>query len=118
MADMNLILQLRDIVAARECSLLLDPEDAGLTLGGLLERYLRHAPIDRLLAEGRITRSSADSLYAIQDLVYVSDDAGRLMDMFDGVAFATMPDAPHRPGRCSHSSRGSSGRAGDRAAGH
>ena len=87
MADMNLILQLRDTVSARECSLRLEPSDAGLTLGALLERYLRNVPIDRLLEESRITQSSADALFAIQDLVYASDDAGRLMGMFDGVAF-------------------------------
>ena len=51
MADMNLILQFRDTVSARECSLLLEPSDAGQTLGALLERYLRNAPIDRLLEE-------------------------------------------------------------------
>ena len=103
---MNLILQLRDTVSARECSLLLEPSDAGLTLGALLERYLRHAPIDRLLGESRMTRSSADALFAIQDLVYASDDAGRLMDIFDGVAFADagrsiglgdVPDIHHVP---------------------
>ncbi len=82
-----LVLQLRDTVSVRECSLLLEPEDAGLTLGELLDRYLRHAPIGQLLAADRITRSSADSLFAMQDLVYASDDSGRLMDMFDGVAF-------------------------------
>ena len=87
------ILQLRDAVSERECSLLLDPSDAGLALGGLLERYLRNAPIGRLLEESRITRSSADALFSIQDLVYASDDAGRLMDMFDGVAF-TVADRP------------------------
>ena len=43
--------------------------------------------IDRLLRESRITASSADSLYALQDLVYASDDGGRLMEMFHGVAF-------------------------------
>ena len=85
---MRYVLQLHDTVSARECSLLLDPEDAGLTLGALLERYLRDAPIDRLLAESRMTQSSADSLFAMQDLVYASDDAGRPMGMFDGVAFA------------------------------
>ncbi len=83
-----LVLQLRDTVSVRECSLLLEPEDAGLTLNGLLERYLRNSSIDRLLEELRITRSSADSLFAMQDLVYASDDSGRLMDMFDGVAFS------------------------------
>ena len=83
-----LVLQLRDTVSVRECSLLLEPEDGQLTLNGLLERYLRNPPIDRLLEESRITRSSADSLFAMQDLVYASDDSGRLMDMFDGVAFS------------------------------
>ena len=82
-----LVLQLRDTVSTRECSLLLEPEYAGLTLGKLLERCLRNAPIDRLLEESRITQPSADALFAMQDLVYASDDAGRLMDMFDGVAF-------------------------------
>ena len=68
-----LVLQLGDTVSARECSLLLESSDAGPTLGALLERYLRNAPIDRLLEESRITRSSADALFAIQDLVYASD---------------------------------------------
>ena len=81
------ILQLKDTVSARECSLYLEPDDVGLTLGALLERYLKNVPIDRLLRESRLTRSSADSLYAIQDLVYASDDSGRLRDMFPGVAF-------------------------------
>ena len=81
------ILQIRDVVSNRECSLRLVPEDSDLPLAELLERYLRHAPIERLIAESRITLSSADSLYAVQDLVYASDDAGRLMVMFNGVAF-------------------------------
>ncbi len=81
------ILQLRDVVSARECSLRLNAEDVELPLGALMERYLRRAPIDRLLQESRITPESADSLYAIQDFVYASDNGGRLMDMFDGVAF-------------------------------
>ena len=81
------ILQLHDTVSARQCSLRLEPEDAGLPLGELLARYVKDAPIGRLLAESRITASSADALYALQDLVYASDDAGRLQDMFSGVAF-------------------------------
>ncbi len=81
------ILQLRDEVSTKECSLRLEPGDTALTLGQLLDRYLKRAPIRRLLAESRITESSAEALYAIGDLVYASDDAGRLMDMFSGVAF-------------------------------
>ena len=81
------ILQINDTVSTRECSLRLEPEDVGLPLGALLDRYLRQVPIAQLLRESRITPSSADALYAIQDLVYASDDGGRLMDLFAGVAF-------------------------------
>ena len=81
------ILQISDSVSTRQCALRLGPEDVGLSLGDLLGRYLKGAPIQRLLRESRITESSADSLYAIQDLVYASDDCGRLMDRFYGVAF-------------------------------
>ena len=91
------ILQIRDEVSTRECSLRLEPEDVGLPLGKLLERYVKHAPIESLLAESRITPSSADALYAIQDLVYASDDGGRLADMFAGVAF-TDAGSPIGPG--------------------
>ena len=82
------ILQLKDTVSTRECSLRLDPEDIGLPLGALLDRYLRHAPIQRLLTESRITPSSADSLFSLLDLVYASDDTGRPGGMFEGIAFA------------------------------
>ena len=81
------ILQVRDDVSTREFSLRLDTDDVGLPLATLLEGYLKYASIDRLIAESRITQSSADTLYAIQDLVYASDDSGGLSDMFDGVAF-------------------------------
>ena len=81
------ILQLRDEVSARESSIRMEPEEIGLPLGALLERYLKCAPLERLLQESRITSSSAESLYALQDLVYASDDAGRLAGMFTGVAF-------------------------------
>ena len=81
------ILQLSDLVSTRKCALRIAPEDTSLTLGGLLEKYLKHAPIELLLRESRITQHSADMLYAIQDLVYASSDSGQLTDMFVGVAF-------------------------------
>ena len=84
---MTLILQIADAVSTRQCSLRLEPQDAGLPLNELLSRYLKHAPIDRMLQEGRITASSAETLYSLQDLVYACDDRGRLMDMFAGTAF-------------------------------
>ena len=81
------ILQLHDTVSTRQCSLRLEPEDIGLPLGELLKRYVKHAPIKQLLAESRITASSADTLYALGDLVYASNDSGRLREMFAGIAF-------------------------------
>ena len=65
----------------------LNMEDIGLPLGELLTRYVKHAPVEQLLAESRITPSSADMLYSLGDLVYASDDNGRLQDMFPGIAF-------------------------------
>ena len=81
------ILQLHDTVSTRRCSLRLAPEDAGLPLGELLGRYVKRAPVERLQDEGRITPTSADTLYGLGDFVYSSDDSGRLRDMFRGIAF-------------------------------
>ena len=76
------ILQLTDSVTSRKFALRLDPSDAGLPWERLLERCLKCPPIEKLLEENRITPESARSLSAIQDLVYVSDDDGRLHDLF------------------------------------
>ena len=81
------ILQISDSVSTRKCALRIDPNDACMPLGSLLDKYLKHAPIDQMLQETRITPNSADALYALQDLVYASSDSGRLMDMFSGTAF-------------------------------
>ena len=94
------ILQLHDTVSTRQCSLRLQQDDIGLPLGEVLARYVKLAPVRRLLAESRITATSAETLYALGDLVYASDDSGRLMDMFSGIAFtdggnpAGLDDAP------------------------
>ena len=80
----NCILELTDSVTTRRCALRLDPGDAGMPWEQLLERYLKDPPIERLLEEGRLTPESAQCLSAIQDLVYVSDEGGRLHDMFPG----------------------------------
>ena len=84
---MTPILQISDAVSTRQCSLRLEPQDVGLPLNDLLSRYVKHAPIDRLLQEARITALSADTLYSLQDMVYACNDDGRLMDMFVGTAF-------------------------------
>ena len=82
--NLNYILQITDSVTTRTCAVRLKPEDVSLPWELLLERYLKSPPIDELLENQRITPESARSLSAIQDLVYVSDDDGRLHDLFPG----------------------------------
>ena len=65
----------------------MDPVDASLPLGRLLDQHLKRASFDRLRQESRVTQPSADALYALQDLVYVSTDAGELKGMFTGMSF-------------------------------
>ena len=81
------ILQLTDSVTGRQAALRMFPGHEDLALGALMDFYLKHAPLDELRRESRITGLSADSLYALQDLVYASSDGGRLEDMFAGTVF-------------------------------
>ena len=81
------VLQFSDSVSTRNCAMRIDSSDACQPLGSMLDKYLKHAPIDRMLQEAQITPSSADALYILQDLVYASSDSGRLIDMFAGMAF-------------------------------
>ena len=83
----NHILQVTDAVSARRFALRLEPGDDALPVRDLLEKYLKRPDLELLLGEGRITKDSAEMLESVQDLVYVSDDSGRLHDMFAGIAF-------------------------------
>jgi hypothetical protein len=80
----NYILQVTESVTTRKFAIRLDANDAVKPWEQLLERCLKNPPIQVLLEERRITPESAQSLSAIQDLVYVSDEAGRLHDLFPG----------------------------------
>ena len=84
----NVVLQFTDLVSTRQYVLRIDPEEASLPLRTLLQRYLKRPAIERLRRERRITAESAETLASIQDLVYISDDQGRLHDMFPGIAFS------------------------------
>ena len=81
---LNYILQITDSVSTRKCALRLDPRDAVMAVDQLLDKYVKNVPIEALRRERRITSESAENLLAIQDLVYVSDDNGRLHEMFAG----------------------------------
>jgi len=96
----NVILQLTDVVTTRRCALRIDPIDLNLTLDLLLNKYLKHPPLDMLRQERRIAADSEETLTAIQDLVYISSDSGSLTDMFEGIEFlhdGRFLDAPDRP---------------------
>ena len=87
MDNENYLLQLTDTLTDRKCVLRVDKNDSSLPLEQLLEKYLKNAPLERLLEQGRITHHSADGLAALQDLVYMSSDSGQLGDLFAGVLF-------------------------------
>ncbi len=80
----NYILQITDLVTTRKCVLRVDPQEARMPWERLLEKYLKNTPTEPLRTAQRITTESLENLLAIQDLVYVSDDNGRLHDMFAG----------------------------------
>ena len=83
----DLILQFSDLVSTRKCALRIDASEDCRPLGYLLDQYVKRVPMDRLLQENRTTRNSADSLYALQDLLYLSSDGGHLLGMVPEVAF-------------------------------
>ena len=85
-----LILQLTDTVTTRAAALRIDGEDAALPLGPLLDKWLKNAPLDRLRQQGRTTQGSEATLFSLQDLVYATNDNGRLVDMVSGVTFRQM----------------------------
>ena len=86
-ATTPVILQINDSITRRTSALRIQPQDAAISLGTLLDKYLLHAPIDQLVQEGRTTPRAADTLFAMQDLVYASANGGQLLDMFDGIVF-------------------------------
>ena len=96
----NVILQLTDLLTTRRCVLRIDPTDLDLTLEPLLDKYLKHPPLDALREERRITTDSEETLTDLQDLVYISSDSGTLTDIFEGVEFlqdGRFLDAPDTP---------------------
>jgi len=100
----NTALQITDTVTGRRSAMRIDSEDAVLPLRDLLDRYLKRPDAEQLARGGRITDASAEMLASIQDLVYVSDDQGRLKDFLPGIDFAQGPravslDYPLRPSR-------------------
>ena len=86
----SLILRITDSVSGRTAARRLDcPADREAPLGRLLERCLRDAPNDdRLVRTGAVTTDGLLAVRNLQDLVYRSDDSGRLTEIFAGVKFS------------------------------
>ncbi|MDA1348310.1 MAG: hypothetical protein O3A47_05520 [Chloroflexi bacterium] len=84
---MNTILQLTDTITGRRCAVRIAPEEAAAPLSGLLERYVKHSPTERLLQENRATPESSESLLDFQDVVYGCSDSGLLQGIYQGVEF-------------------------------
>lgn len=65
----------------------IDQSDPSMTLEQLLDEYLKYPRPAAMRRERRITEDSEETLTAIQDLVYISSDSGRLGDTFAGIEF-------------------------------
>ncbi|MDP6665444.1 MAG: hypothetical protein QF477_15490 [SAR202 cluster bacterium] len=70
--------QMTDALTDRTSAIRIEPEDVRLTVGALVDKHLRYCPVDTLVAQQRMSASSAQSLLALQDASYVLTDAGRL----------------------------------------
>ena len=82
----NFILQINDLFTTRVAALRIDSGDAQIPEGELLDKYLKRVEISELVQSGRVAQRSADILFSMQDLVYTTDDNGKLLDMFSGIA--------------------------------
>ena len=82
----NFILQINDLFTTRVAALRIDSGDAQIPVGELLDKYLKRVEISELVQSGRVAQRSADILFSMQDLVYTTDDNGKLLDMFSGIA--------------------------------
>lgn len=83
----NHILQLTDSVTDRRSVIRIDPVDCDLPVESLLEKYLKHADINHLVANKQVPEDSAETLESLQDLVYAIGENSQLTNMFPGVEF-------------------------------
>ncbi len=81
----NTLLRVTDLVTGRYFAVRIRPDEAGLPVGEMLDRYVKNPDVDALLAERRMTVESAEALGAIQDYVYRCSDDGRLGDVYPGL---------------------------------
>ena len=87
LSEKNHILRLTDLLTRKTCALRIELDDESLSLGNLLDKYLKNCPVLQLLEQDRITEDSAVTLQDLLDYVYVSSDSGELHGMFAGMVF-------------------------------
>ena len=96
----NVLLQVTDDVTTRRYAARIDPDEQGLPVSTLLDRYLKLPDLPRLRRENRITAASEETLVSLQDLVYGCTDEGALTDpvpgveLFQGGRLLGMEEAP------------------------
>ena len=83
----NHILQLTDSVTDRRSVIRIDPADCDVSIESLLDKYLKHADINHLVANKQVPEDSAETLASLQDLVYTTTENGQLTNMFSGIEF-------------------------------
>tara|TARA_B100001971_G_scaffold214445_1_gene251981 strand:+ start:483 stop:1946 length:1464 start_codon:yes stop_codon:yes gene_type:complete len=74
----SVFLQMTDALTDRTCAIVIEPEDAGLTTGNLVDKYLRACAVDEMVELGRMSATSAQALLALQDSSYALTDSGEL----------------------------------------
>ena len=63
----------------------MEPEETRLTVGEMLDRYVKRPDTEALVSQQRMTADSGEALHAVQDYVYRCSDDGSLGDMYPGL---------------------------------
>ena len=96
----NHVLQITDSLTGRRVAIRIEPGDVSLLVSEVLSRYFQRCAVDRFLGEKRLTPEGADTLQALQDLVYTMSDTGELRGTYPGVVFkqqGLITDPPTMP---------------------
>jgi len=86
-SQLNHVLQITDSLTGRKVAIRIEPHDASLPLFEVLSKYFQRCAVDRFLREKRLTPEGAETLQALQDLVYTMSDTGELRGAYPGVVF-------------------------------
>ena len=80
----NTLLRITDLVTGRYMAVRMEPVETRLTVGEMLDRYVKRPDTEALVSQQRMTADSGEALHAVQDYVYRCSDDGRLGDLYPG----------------------------------